>query len=94
MAAPATIGSGNAPLDRERIDAVERRLFTVIGHSRRPAFWPDAEVRHLMIVEHGFATLDLARSRAVERFGVDRAPSRSAIHRFWASLDAFWKMQK
>lgn len=53
----------------------------------RPAFWSDVEVRGLVLATHRQMTLDEAHSLIVARCGAERAPSRSAVHRFWKRLD-------
>lgn len=73
----------------ERIAFIERNWMSVRGSRRRkPRFWHDVDVRRFLIAEHGFLTIDMAITQARARFGDDRAPSRSAIGRFWQTIDA------
>lgn len=54
----------------------------------RPAFWSDVEVRGLVLTTHRQMTLDEALALLIDRCGAARAPSRSALHRFWKRLDS------
>lgn len=54
---------------------------------RKPSFWGDVEVRRALAALHRETTLSEARAQISARFGPERAPSRSAIGRFWKSLD-------
>ena len=54
------------------------------GH--RPHFWFDAEVRAEVIALYRTMTVDDAVSHCTDKFGA-RAPSRSAIHRLWKTID-------
>lgn len=56
------------------------------GH-RYPNFWADIEVRNALIDLHREVTIERARSIIVERFGAGRAPSKSALQRFWQRVD-------
>lgn len=56
-------------------------------HKRYPAFWGDFEVREYMIRTHRQGQLKTIRAAMLARFGVERTPSLSAIHRFWMQLD-------
>ena len=60
----------------------------LLEHGRRPAFWRDEEVRDFFTVAHRRMSLSEAREECRQRFGVDRVPSRSAVHRYWGKLDA------
>jgi hypothetical protein len=53
----------------------------------RPKFWGDVEVRGLMLSAHRQMTVDEAKDKCVLAYGIERSPSRSAIHRFWLRLD-------
>lgn len=94
MTTTGQIGIANDPIERERIEVAEQSLFATMGRHRRPSFWSDADVRRLLIAEHTFLTLDQARARLIELVGEERAPSRSAIHRFWQLLDRFWSKRQ
>lgn len=52
-----------------------------------PDFWPDKEVRAAVIDLHREVEIAQARSIITQRFGETRAPSQTAIHRFWQRLD-------
>lgn len=54
---------------------------------RRAKFWHDVEVRGFLLAMHRQATIDQVRERCIQAFGEERAPARSAIHRFWQRLD-------
>lgn len=43
----------------------------------------DHEVADFLYVEAGRLTIEQARTACRERFGVERTPSKSAIHRYW-----------
>jgi hypothetical protein len=86
MNARGEIGASNEVQEAWSIAAVERRL-PAQGRAHLPAFWPDVEVRRFLIIQHGFLTIDMARDQLADRVGEGRAPSRSAIHRFWQTLD-------
>lgn len=57
------------------------------GNRRLPPWWGDIEVRQAMISLHRQASLDDVQGVLIDRFGPLRTPSRSAINRFWTSLD-------
>lgn len=82
------IGAANSDGVEERVAFVERNWTRLRGSRKhKPHFWHDVEVRRFLIAEHGFMTMDMARAQTVRRFGTDRAPSRTAIGRFWQALD-------
>lgn len=54
---------------------------------RRPKFWSDIEVREALIQMHRQMPLHLAVKALIDAFGESRAPSKSAIHRFWKQHD-------
>lgn len=62
-------------------------LFFEQSRQRRPKFWGDMEVRGLVLATHRQMSVDEVHALIVERCGAERAPSRSAIHRFWLRLD-------
>ena len=78
----------------ERVTIVERAFRSYVGRRRMPKFWTDEQMRRFLIVEHPVSTLDQARQALVALVGDDKAPSRSAIQRFWHSLDQFWRAQR
>jgi hypothetical protein len=53
----------------------------------RPKFWGDIEVRRAVIASHRQAKHDDVVKQLQDQFGPDRAPSRSALNRFWLVLD-------
>lgn len=58
------------------------------GRTKRfPKFWPDIEVRELLVGLHRQCDLHAAHRLLVGRVGPERTPSVSAIHRFWMQLD-------
>lgn len=57
-------------------------------NGRRPNWWGDLEVRTLLTTAHRQTTIAVARGLLLKRFGPDRAPSASSIHRYWQVLDA------
>ena len=81
------MGAESELLERERVAFVERNLVAQRGRRRLPHFWPDADVRRMLIAERDFLTIDMARARALSMLGPKRAPSRSAIGRFWLMID-------
>lgn len=52
---------------------------------RYPAFWSDLEVRNRAVAWHRQMSVREAIERLQEEVG--RAPSKSAMHRFWLWLD-------
>lgn len=60
------------------------------GWRRLQKFFSDIEVRDLAVASHRQMTLDEAVACITERFGPSRAPSRSALHRFWQRLDGLY----
>ena len=53
----------------------------------RPKFWGDIEVRRAVIASHRQAKHDDVVRQLQDQFGPERAPSRSALNRFWLLLD-------
>jgi hypothetical protein len=56
-------------------------------HGRRPKFWRDLPVRTEVIALHRQVTIDAAFRQLAEKFGPERAPSKSAIGRTWQAID-------
>jgi len=54
---------------------------------RNPLFWTDSEVRDMVITLHRKVTVAQARDLVRDRFGAERTPSASALHRAWQRLD-------
>lgn len=52
----------------------------------RPQWWPNLELRRFLTVAHRQMTLQDARDKAVQTFGVG-VPSIAGIQRYWARLD-------
>lgn len=90
MQSRGAVGAANDVREGERVAVVERHFAAKRGRTRLPSFWSDADVRRFLIAEHNFLSLDVARRMLVDKFGETRAPSRSAIGRFWQALDKFW----
>jgi hypothetical protein len=63
------------------------RTLPVLDHGRRPNFWADVEVTELITRLHRRVPLKRALVIVSDTFGAERAPSRSAVHRYWAHLD-------
>lgn len=76
--APSSIHSSEADLTH----------LPVFKSGRRPPFFYDAPVRDLLIGCLHRMTIDQARELCISEFGVERTPSRTAIHKFWQRLDA------
>lgn len=49
--------------------------------------WGDLEVREAVIARHRQMHIHQAVSELVEEFGIERAPSKSALQRIWQKLD-------
>lgn len=91
-----TLGEAVDALER-RVDQLERLLAAPVlpfrhddGRLRRqrlPKFWPDGPVRDAVFELHRQVPLDTAIARLVASFGKKRAPSRTALQRFWMRLD-------
>lgn len=56
-------------------------------HGRRPKFWRDIPVRTEVIALHRQMIIDAAFKQLTEKFGTERAPSKSAIGRTWQLID-------
>jgi hypothetical protein len=54
---------------------------------RFPKYWHDRDVREAVIGLHRTMTIDQALDELVSRFGHDRSPSRTALHRVWQRID-------
>lgn len=54
---------------------------------RFPKYWHDRDVREAVIGLHRTMTIDQAFGELVSRFGHDRSPSRTALHRVWQRID-------
>ncbi|MDP2130349.1 MAG: hypothetical protein U0975_08545 [Erythrobacter sp.] len=54
---------------------------------RFPKYWHDREVREAVIGLHRTLTINQAFDELVRRFGHDRSPSRTALHRVWQRID-------
>lgn len=54
---------------------------------RFPKYWHDRPVREAVIRLHRTMTIDQAFDELVSRFGHDRSPSRTALHRVWQRID-------
>jgi len=57
------------------------------SRQRLPKFWGDIEVRKTVTDLYRRVTLAEARKAIISEYGKDRAPSKSAIHRFWQKID-------
>jgi hypothetical protein len=73
--------TGRAALGNVRVD------LPVLSHGRRPKFWVDEEVRDFLTACHRRVEINDALKACAKRFGTERTPSRSALHRYWANLD-------
>ncbi|MFC5421438.1 hypothetical protein ACFPOB_17915 [Bosea eneae] len=60
----------------------------VLSHGRRPSWWQDGEVRDLVTRLHRLLEIDQAVALCRKRFGIERAPSRSSLNRYWMKLDS------
>ncbi|PZU17835.1 MAG: hypothetical protein DI589_25565 [Shinella sp.] len=56
-------------------------------NGKRPRWWSDLEVRTFLTSTHRQATMAEVRFMAIERFGRERVPSCSSLHRYWQLLD-------
>lgn len=54
---------------------------------RFPRYWHDVPVREAVLELHRKMTIDAAFAELVKRFGRDRSPSRTALHRVWQRID-------
>jgi len=75
-------------LSRQEAEAPPSDREIAWSSGRRPTFWRDVEVRDFLIASHRQMTVDEAVTEVTRRFGAKRAPSRSAVGRFWKTLDA------
>ena len=87
---------------RERVETVAATLAALDGvttlarrvthlpvwrNGRRPGFWSDIEVRTFLTAMHRQVTIAEARAASIERYGPERTPSQSSLHRYWMALD-------
>ena len=54
---------------------------------RFPKYWHDVPVREAVLELHRKMTIHAAFAELVKRFGRDRSPSRTALHRVWQRID-------
>lgn len=81
-------GATTAPERHTDLHALVAARFKQPGDGHKyPDFWGDAEVRATLIDLHREVQIGQARDILIGRFGADRTPSKSAIHRFWQRLD-------
>lgn len=59
----------------------------VLSHGRRPSWWQDTEVAVFATRLHRLVEIGQAVELCRERFGIERAPSKSSLHRYWMKLD-------
>lgn len=59
-----------------------------LRNQRRPKFWSDIEVREALVKMHRQMTVLMAKQTLAAEFGPERAPSKSAIARFWKIQDS------
>ena len=64
-----------------------RAVMPVLNHGRRPSWWQDAEVALFVTQLHRQVEIRQAVKICQERFGIERAPSSSSLHRYWMKLD-------
>jgi len=83
----ARLKSGYSGVPLTLPPTVGQHRLPVFEHGRRPVFWADAEVRQFITEQHRRVTLKMAIAACRVRFGDERTPSRSAIHRYWSKLD-------
>lgn len=70
-----------------RADEPAARSMPVLSHGRRPSWWQDVEVALLVTRLHRLVEIGQAVALCRERFGIERAPSMSSLHRYWMKLD-------
>lgn len=75
------------PLRADEDTAARVSRMALWPHGRRPGFWADLPVRIAATQLHREVGLVQACALIAERFGAERAPSRSALQRYWAVLD-------
>jgi hypothetical protein len=64
------------------------RAMPILSHGRRPSWWQDTEVAVLVTRLHRLVEIGQAVAICRERFGDERSPSKSSLHRYWKKLDA------
>lgn len=94
---PISECDGHCVALERRIERLERLFALPVyplrhedGRLRRqhyPKFWHDLPVREAVIECHRQSTIAEAAAHLIARFGKDRAPSESALHRCWMRLD-------
>ena len=63
------------------------RAMPILSHGRRPSWWQDSEVALLVTRLHRLVEIKQAVMLCRERFGKERSPSLSSLHRYWMKLD-------
>ncbi len=85
--APAAAALGLLVDDRLARRAHAASALPIWSNGRRPNFWPDLDVRLLLTAMHRQMTLAQSLDVVARLLGAERAPSRSAVHRYWQALD-------
>lgn len=67
------------------------RIMPILHHGRRPSWWQDGEVALLVTRLHRCMEIKQVTALCRERFGIQRAPSNSSVHRYWQKLDGLAK---
>jgi len=74
--------------EKARLEApAEAFQFDIYLGGRRPDFWSDFEVRHIIIALHRQIRLKEIQALISAAYGPERTPSKSAVARFWVCLD-------
>lgn len=76
-----------ASLERIAPIAHQASYLPVWKNGRRAKWWSDLDVRAFLTRAHRQMTMKEARAALIDLYGRDRAPSVSAIHRYWMKLD-------
>lgn len=85
--APAAAELGLLVDDRLARHAHAASSMPIWSNGRRPDFWSDLDVRLLLTATHRQMTLAQSLDVVVRLLGAERAPSKSAAHRYWQALD-------
>lgn len=66
----------------------DAQALPILKHGRRPSWWQDSEVALLVTRLHRLVEIRQAVSLCRDRFGSERAPSKTSVHSYWMKLDA------
>lgn len=85
VAAKGHVSGGDGP-QSSTADRIRRGKLDTFLHPRRSRIENDREIAVFLVERFGLLSLEEIVREGRARFGSDRVPSRSSIHRFWMRL--------